>query len=235
MEEAGGSLHDFPDLEHWKAAVETMARTQLECRTSTRELLALGAVDQRFSQLIARVDEFFEAVGELMRLQPMSPPPVLTGEELHDTATAVKEACSHLGSLGVPDTVLHGDISPGSVLMSGNSCVITDWCEAYVGFPFLTFEHMRAHLESRVPGSKDWHDPLREAYRAPWSSVIARSKLDQIFPALPLVAIFAHAIGRDAWRDRDHRIQPAAAKYYRSLARRMFREAHALDQERIAR
>jgi hypothetical protein len=53
--------------------------------------------------------------------------------------------------------------------------------------------------------------------------------MDQAFAALPMVAVFAHAIPRDRWRDQEHRSRPEVAKYYRSLARRMWREAQALQ------
>jgi hypothetical protein len=39
------------------------------------------------------------------------------------------------------------------------------------------------------------------------------------------VAVFVHAIAGDAWRTLDPGLNPALAGYFRSLTRRMYRDA----------
>lgn len=74
----------------------------------------------------------------------------LTEDELaaaRATAPAVHALLDELAALGVPDTLVHGDLHTGNVARDGDSVVLYDWSDAAVSHPFLDV----VLLASRLP------------------------------------------------------------------------------------
>jgi aminoglycoside phosphotransferase (APT) family kinase protein len=88
----------------------------------------------------------------------------LTTDEL-DAARGVRDDAqallTELGSLGVPDTLVHGDFHPGNVAHDGDSLVLYDWSDAAVSHPFLDV----VLLGSRLP------EPEQAAAHAAYAEV----------------------------------------------------------------
>lgn len=66
---------------------------------------------------------------------------------------------------------------------------------------------------------------LAAAYLRPWKGLYSSSDLRRALALAPLIAIFAYAVAADSWRTVDPVSDPKLAGYFRSLARRMYREA----------
>jgi len=116
MEEAGRSLHSSDQLVQFEQAVGALASLQKAAVGRTKELLAAGCGDHSMAELDGRIDEVIGYLTEIMQ---------------HQTSTK--------DDLRIPDSLMHHDISPGSMLSDGSSCVFTDWCEAYIDNPFIIF------------------------------------------------------------------------------------------------
>jgi aminoglycoside phosphotransferase (APT) family kinase protein len=73
-------------------------------------------------------------------------------------------------SLGIPDTLVHGDLHAGNIGLRGGRSVFFDWTDACVAQPFLdlvTFLDESEVLDA-TPGARD---RLRAAYLEEWHGV----------------------------------------------------------------
>ncbi len=225
FEVAGSMLDENSDLSSWERAADTLASLQIESVKHTQPLLDGSCRDIRMCALLEQIDSFFEVMTDLMGRQPRIPPPALNRLEIHALAVQLKEACFRLKDLGHPDTLGHMDFNPGNVIAGPDRCVFLDWAEAYVGHPFFTFEYLREHLSRIHPGATAWRSSVTSRYLQPWRSFVSADKLSRALEIVPLVAVFAYAVGSGAWRDSRRLQNPQMAGYLRALTRRMQREA----------
>jgi hypothetical protein len=134
----------------------------------------------------------------------------------------LKNACDCLEELSIPDSLVHNDVNPSNILYDDSRCVISDWCEAAVGNPFLAFEHMSLLTASEAERIK-----LREVYRQRWADSLSPRQIEQAFRLVPLLAIASYLYGRGHWLVSPARSDPPFESYARSLARHMDRAARA--------
>jgi hypothetical protein len=221
MEDFGKPLDSwtFPALEQ---AVLTMAALQKRTLGRTHELLVAGAVDRSTDILRSHLPELFEYLNEAMAKQSSTKVSRIEKRRLRQMATILQDACSRMEDLGIPDTLTHNDINSGNILFRGDHCVFTDWCEAGVGNPFLTFQHL-CRLQSG--NSEDCNPRLYEACKRCWLDCLTTSQFDQAFALTPLLAILSYLYGRGTWLRSGLRHEPHVESYARSLARHMDRAA----------
>ena len=58
----------------------------------------------------------------------------------------VQRRADELAALGVPDTLVHGDLHPGNVAHDGDALVLYDWSDAAVSHPFLDLVRLTERL-----------------------------------------------------------------------------------------
>jgi hypothetical protein len=169
---------------------------------------------------------------QLMEQQPKVPPAVLTGNELRALGEQIQTALSWIQDLGIPNTLGHLDLNPGNVIVAGEQCVFLDWAEAYVGHPFLSFQHLLELFRRMVGVDKKLEGQLTEAYADSWRRFISPESIAEALALTPLVAVFVFAAASDAWSKAVSLRDPKSAGYFRSLTRRMNREANQLEDRR---
>jgi hypothetical protein len=223
MEEAGEPLNSWtlPELEN---AVLSMAMLQKKTLGRTKELLAVGAADQRISTLCEGLVELVEYLDEVMAKQTSDRVPRIETRRLWQMATLLQDACSRMEDLNIPDTLVHSDINSGNILFKGRRCVFTDWCEAGVGNPFLTFQYL-CLLQAR--GQESWNSRLRELYSRAWRDIISAAHIEKALVLMPLLAILSYLYGRGTWLRSPRRNDPHFESYARSLARHIDRASQA--------
>lgn len=157
LPDLGAPLDKQTELDLWVNALESHARLQHSLTDSSDELLAMSCVDRRLGTL----------AGELNRL--FGPNPVtaqLSTEEREQLPALTKDlraSIDELASIGIPETLLHGDLHAGNVAVRDGVPIAFDWTDAAVSHPFLdlvTFVGDRSEL-SRSPRVTD-------AYLAVW-------------------------------------------------------------------
>jgi len=231
MLDAGGKrFDDGPKLEHWQDVAETLARLQLECLKEPERLLEIGCKDRRMAKTIEQIDPFLDTVNALMREQPCEPPQRLNQPELERLGTSLKDACRCLEHADIPDSILHGDFNPGNVLVGPNSCFFLDWAEGCIGPPFLTFEHLIAHLYRLDYGNSHSEQELRRVYARCWADVLSNEQISQAMIVAPLIAVLWHALGSAVWQESRFMREGRIAKYLRSMARRMQKESEKIRE-----
>jgi aminoglycoside phosphotransferase (APT) family kinase protein len=87
-------------------------------------------------------------------------------------AEQLREAISELAAIGVPETLLHGDLHPRNLAVRDGKVLAFDWTDAAVSHPFLD---LVTFVEKRSPSSKDTR--VRDAYLAEWEAYASPADL----------------------------------------------------------
>ena len=222
---AGSTLDEVSDACAWERAAQTLGELQIASLGKTDQLLEAGCRDLRINSLLPLVDPFVEVMSELMSQQQKASPPTLGREELRTLGRQIKEALSELTELGIPDTLGHLDFNPGNILCSADQCIFLDWAEAYVGPPFPTFQFLIEHARQRRVGNTVCDQQLINRYNRSWFRAASPAIVASGQSVTPLTAAFFYAVALDAWHDAERLLTPRLASFFRSLTRRMQREA----------
>jgi hypothetical protein len=116
-------------------------------------------------------------------------------------------------------------MSPGNILIRDNVCVFTDWCEAYIGNPFITFQHLLLLLPCGDDQVETASFRLRQAYKRAWLEFLAPWQIDRALALMPLLAIASSLYARGGWLRSEGRYNTHMQSYARCLARHMDRAA----------
>jgi thiamine kinase-like enzyme len=230
MEEVNGVHPDEKsDLQTWGLAVRALAFLQRETLGHSEALLAIGCRDLRIERLLDQMPNFFDVVSMLMERQVVTSPAPLSRQQMDDLEHKLIAACEGLQTLPSPETLGHSDFNPGNIVVGPNRTVFLDWAEANVGPPFLTFEYLLEHFRRQRGDLTSWREVLRHAYGEVWKPFFGQTQLENAFRLSPIVAVYAYALAMPGWQDRSRWNDPTFAKYMRSLARRMYREAQTSE------
>jgi hypothetical protein len=225
LEAEGRPLDELTECRSWERAAEGLAEMQIESIGRVTDLVDRKCKDLRLLEAAKCIDPFLIRMKEFMRLQEKRSPSPLADTELLSLGEGLRESFSVLQSFGLPDTLGHLDCNPGNLVVSQESCTFLDWAEACVTNPLITFEYLRRHMERCAVEEPAADSRITTAYVRPWASFFSPDDLLRAVAAAPPVAVFIHAIAVDAWRTLDPVSNPALAAYFRSLTRRMYRDA----------
>lgn len=208
----------------WVLTAEVLAKLQMRFVGREQELLAIGCKDWRVPQVIARIDPFFEHMVDAMEKQSSVPPLRLSPEELCAMAHACKAVCKRILDLGVPNTLAHGDFSPHNVLVSNGSPVFIDWAEAYLTFPFISWEYYWNRTRKDHPEHAAWWSRVQHSYGYDqWASMLGHEVVQEGFRLSPAYAILVSCMYRSDGDIRDG-LQDGTEHSRRSMVRRLQRE-----------
>ncbi len=225
----GASLYTSTNVGDFLHAATSLAGLQVHLKGRTDWLLGLGAVDQRLLQLRSKISAFLDMASGLMEIQPKQPPNRLSAADLRLLGDSLERAVRSIERLGFPDSILHGDITPGSILADGERCVFIDWSRVYVGFPPICCELMLNKFAPMLGDHPDWRPTLWSSYLSAWPEFEnAFESLDPIL-SLSLVALLAYWLGKCRIDEWESYLAHPGAPYFRSLARRMFSVALQLN------
>lgn len=224
-EASGTALDEISDCSTWERVAGELAELQIPSIGKSRDLLEGKCKDFRVAEIVKFIDPFLARMGEFMDVQEKTSPAPLAESELASLGEGLKESCSLLQSFDLPDTLGHIDLNPGNILVSLDHCVFLDWAEGCVTNPVITFEYLRRHMERSAVEEPAADSRLSAAYLRPWAAFFSPDDLRRALATVPPVAVFVHAIAGDAWRTLDPASNPALAGYFRSLTRRMYRDA----------
>jgi hypothetical protein len=223
-EAPGVSLDEFADWGAWEQTAAALAELQIASIGETADLLQARLKDLRIPRLAEQISPFVARMGELMAVQEKRAPAPLAESELRTLAEGLKEGCSMLESLGLPETLGHLDFNAGNILVTRDRCVFLDWAEGCVTNPFVIFEYLCEHLGRSGIKAGAARERLASAYLRPWTSFHSPA-VRRALALSPLIAVFAYAVAADTWHSLDLIHDSLLAGSFRSLTRRMYREA----------
>lgn len=227
-EAPGSHPGESSSLRGWKAVATALADLQVMSFGQTLHLAHAGCRDLRICTLVGLVQPFLEVMATLMKRQskasptPLSPSQLLTlGAQLHDAFAIVE-------SSQLPNTLGHLDFNPGNILVHKRHCIFLDWAEAFVGHPFLTFQYLLEYLQNLRFADAVFKKKLISTYLCQWRVLFDQRAIAGQLAVAPLLAAFAYGAAGDTWRDSVLLNAPDTARHFRSLTRRMKREAELL-------
>lgn len=225
LEAPGTNLCETQEVALWESAAESLAGLQMESVAKTESILEAGAHDLRTETLSGLVQPFLTVIGQLMEQQTKILPPVLSRAELRLLGVRIQFSLTLLGELRIPDALGHLDLNPGNIIVSADGCVFVDWAEVHVGHPFMSFEYLLEHFRRTIGTDVAFETRLERSFSAPWRELFPSEIVVEALALAPLAAVFAYAAGNDAWKDHERLKDAKVAGYFRSLTRRMNREA----------
>jgi hypothetical protein len=147
--------HDPADLELGLPAVIEIQRALLG---KARELVGVGCLDRPLSNLSA---DLVEAL-EWARATGLA----VDGPTIKRIAVWVRRGAEHLDRLGLPPTLVHGDLHPANAVTVGGRVVLFDWAEGAVANPLLDlYSWLRSAREPSL------RERLREACVQGWAGI----------------------------------------------------------------
>jgi hypothetical protein len=229
MEEVGSPLHGSSAMRDFDQAVYRLASLQIELIDKSEKLLGVHCNDHRIPTLDSHIDELIAYLDEAMQLQTSTKVENLTSARLGIIRTLLHNTCSVLVELEIPDSLMHGDFNLGSILFDGGDCVFTDWCDAYVGNPFITFEQFCLRVARHSEQSQSWIPALINTYRTCWAEALPECKIDKALRLIPLISVLSTLYGRGNWLSSPRRHDRSFQGYARGLARHIDRTAQKTE------
>lgn len=222
MEEVGTSLTDSATISEIARVGRTLAAFQKESETGVDTFLRIGCSDQRTGTLQDHIRGVFHYLADILETQPQDHQPALTLKRLEEVESRVRSACDMMQQIGVPDAINNNDMKLGNILCDETRCVFTDWCHAYVGNPFLTFQHLHTYLR-RTNGLLAEH--FKSAYASQWSSRLDSHQISLAFTLAPLLATYAYLCGDGRWLNSSIRHEAGSQNHSLILLKHLNRAA----------
>jgi len=166
LPDLGHPLGAEPDVSLWIDALQGHARLQRSYAGQTDRLLEYTCVDRRLAVLDAELDRLLGPNPATDRLEPEE------RARLPRRAEQLREAITELTAIGVPETLLHGDLHPRNLAVRDGKVLAFDWTDGSVSHPFLD---LVTFVEERSPNSMD--PRVRDAYLAEWEEYASPADL----------------------------------------------------------
>jgi hypothetical protein len=225
MEDGGIPLRNDSSLTAMDRSVTALAAFQIQSISQIEVLQVAGCHDQSLTHFLQNLDPMIGYLEEAMKYQISTTVPRLDSAQLRHLAEYLRCACKQMLELDIPDTLVHGDINPGNILLDGEKCVFIDWAEAYIGNPLLTLKRLIVHLAKVSDDAAMWVPHLKKIYKRQWRDRLPEASIDQAFAVAPLLAVATYLYGTGSWVRSSRRNELAFQKHVRSLARHVNRAA----------
>ena len=115
----------------WGDGLARLAELQLAWASEPDALIRAGLPRRPLTSLAADLPGFLGENGLGDRLRPA------VRDEWDAAVPRLVEACGHLATLSVPETIVHGDFHPWNVARTTRGLVVFDWSDGSLGPPFV--------------------------------------------------------------------------------------------------
>ena len=166
LPDLGPLLAGQSDISLWIDAVRGHARLQRSYADQSDGLFSFSCVDRRLAVLADQIDRLFGPNPATEQLEPAE------RALLPRRADQLREAITELAAMGVPETLLHGDLHPRNLAVRDGRVLAFDWTDGAVSHPFLD---LVTFFEQRSPLSED--PRVKDAYLAEWAEYAAPAEL----------------------------------------------------------
>ncbi len=230
-ESFGGPINQNCSLFAFEQCVESLAHIQIASSRHLEEFLVAGCIDQRMPVLRDRIPTMIDYLCSAMANQQSGKSEPLHDSQLTEIGRSLQDATLRIETERIPASIIHNDLNPGNLLFDGTKVVITDWCEAYLGCPFFTFQHLKMYAEQVAAGSH-WGQTLTTTYKRCWSTVLTDRQAETGLALSPPLAVASYLCGKDPSFAAPFRTTGDAQSAARSLARYMhrFTKEHAFRE-----
>ena len=178
FEEVGWSA----PLEVRQALFRRFAGLQVRAAAQADELLADGCLHRPLGVLETQLDELLADRPALHRLS--------TAEvrALRRAAPRRHELVRRLDGLGLPATLVHGDLHPANVARVDGELAYFDWTDACVAHPFVDLHSLQWERDEAT------REAILDAYLGPWRAVAPEQTLREAVALSRVVTPLHHAV-----------------------------------------
>jgi hypothetical protein len=169
MHDYEGRLVDAGPERAWPDALVAFGALQRSWIPWTRDIAAAGGQIRPLDQLASAIPQMLDLAGFGHRLDD------ITREAWLAATPGLVEACGELIDIGVPDTLIHGDLHPGNVVVTPTGHITVDWSDAAVGNPFVDLATFVVRTKDR-----DLRRRLAAAYVQSWDGVTRDALPDNV-------------------------------------------------------
>ena len=220
-------LQQFDELFSWRAppdvhreALRRFAALQRRSAELVDDLLADGCLDRRLDVLETQIDPLVNDPEAVARLTSDEV------KELRRLAPALKETCRRLAALGLPSTLVHGDLHMLNVARVDGTLVYFDWSDACIAHPFIDLLSLLSEQDEASRAA------LLEAYLEPWEGAVTAERLQEAVALAAVVIPLHHAV---SYQHIVAGLEPDAKPELDATAgflRRVLRQREAAERER---
>ena len=204
----GVPLFKCAELTEWEAAMRAIAAIQIGATQYGSQLLEWGCADRRVARLAG---QYQQLLGDLAAPEWQQVYTVTAEEVTHlqHCLPTVETLCTQLERYGIPDSIGHGDLHAGNIMVAVETVTIFDWTAGALTHPF--FDLLTLIGEGGGPaGASDGATiaHLVQIYLVPWcdqhgkEAVEAAFTLSQQLAPLYMALIYCQitrGIEPDAW------------------------------------
>jgi hypothetical protein len=233
----GKTLDAISDVTLWHQAARALAQLQIESVPHRDALLCAGAHPLPSVLSDTAIERFLRVSRELFLERPSYEALGICVDDLIAIAARGRQVLNLLGALDIPEAVGHLDLNAGNVIVAPGHCAFLDWAEAYIGFPFLTFEYLLQAFRRKIGRDSPDESGVAEAYLSAWEHSLSRTVVREAWTLTPFLALLAYTL-RSITASESYLLRtPALANYVRSLVRKLKRAlgTHGTLSARAAR
>jgi hypothetical protein len=181
------------DLAPWEAALRRFAEIQIALIPRTDQIQALGVPVRPLSALAS---DFAALLADPAATLPDEPAGLNATQlaQLHTLAAHLPAYIDALQRCAIPDTLEHGDLWPGQIIVARQQIAFIDWADSSIAHPFFSLLLLLEEIEDYVPKEPGVRERLRNAYLAPWQRYSTREQLVPAFEQAQLLAAVHHAL-----------------------------------------
>ena len=188
-----------------------------------------GCHDHRLSTLRAQLPDLMFYLEEAMREPDIHFGPCITPSRLRRIGDMVAETTAKLEDMGIPDALMHCDISLENILIGRYGCMFIDWAQAGIGPPFVTFAHLSGQFAQHA-GTRPMIQNLEEVYVGIWEALLPGCHPRRAMQLIPLVASASLLYCKKDCFEGEAMHGSRLFSYARVLARQMDSAAHQIEE-----
>jgi aminoglycoside phosphotransferase (APT) family kinase protein len=186
----GPTLRSMKAIEPWEKTVRLLARMQIDGSHRIDGLLSLGCHDRRLNRLAAQIDPLFADTAALaLDGKGLTPEEI---SRLRALALHLRQLCAELAAGPVPESLVHGDLHGGNIVIADDQVLIYDWTDGCIAHPFLDLITLiEPGCLAEIP---DAYPYLRGAYLEAWTAFAPMDELIPLFEQAQLLGALHQAI-----------------------------------------
>jgi hypothetical protein len=163
----GQLLGDAPE-DTWDLGLRRLAELQLAWVGRSDTLLTAGAQDRPIAALERLVGDLEPVHARLMAAEPGAWP------EWAAVADGLAASCASLAASNIPDTLVHGDLHPGNIMVLDGEARLFDWSDGAVSHPFVDLTCFLRRAETPPARRR-----MADAYLALWAAGYGMARVER--------------------------------------------------------
>lgn len=174
------------DLDTWQDAIQIYAKLQIAVLTHKQALLDMNVPQRGLDWIAERLEAFLMTDANLTRGErPLNSDEI---EKLQSAMPRLNAAIQTLKECPIPETLEHGDLWAGQLIIHEGRIIITDWSDSAITFPFFSLPFVLTDIENNLPDFPGAKTILEDTYLEQWFQYGDIASLRDVFASANLIS-----------------------------------------------